>query len=85
MNKKIAQKQIDKAVKKQVTMPVRKPVQNLLVVTIVINRDTGKVLDIVSKPSICNNNLTVENIVDKSLEDCIKILDSMGYDVFKRK
>lgn len=80
--KELENKRIEAAIKKQ---PVSKIVDNLLVLVLVLNRETGKVLDVVSKPSICNNNLTVDNIVDKSFEDCIKFLDSMGYDIFKRK
>ncbi len=83
LRKRLEMEQIEQAQKKAEN--VRKPVDNLLVLTIVINRDTGKVLDIVSKPSVCNNNLTVNNSVENRFEKYVKYLDKAGYDVYERK
>ena len=80
MNKKMAQKQIDKAVKKQVTAPVRKPVDNLLVLVLVLDRRTGKVVSFKECNSVSNNKVTVDN----SVENSINILDAAGYDVVRK-
>ncbi len=76
-------KQIEQAQKK--AQIVRNSVDNLLVLTIVINRDTGKVLDIVSKPSVCNDNIT--GISQLKIPDSVVIscLEKRGYTVTKIK
>lgn len=58
MNKNISNKLIESAVKKPVKSLLN-PVDNLLVLVLVINKDTGKVLDIVSKPSLINSLLEI--------------------------
>ena len=80
---KIEQSQIDAALKKQLTAPVRKPVDNLLCLVFTINRDTGKVLDVVSKPSICNDNLTGYPQSSMNEHDMIITLRKRGYRVAK--
>ena len=80
--KEIEKKRIETATKKK---PVSKPVDNLLVLVLVLDRRTGKVVSFKECNSFSNNKVTVDNSVDNHLEDCIKFLDKQGYDAYRRK
>lgn len=84
MNKEISDKIIKTATKKPVKSLLN-PVENLLVFVVVINKDTGKVLDIVSKPSLIKTNFAGYTQISIEENDVISALRKAGYEVVKRK
>ena len=78
MNKEISDKIIRNAVKKPVKSLLN-PVDNLLVLVLVINRDTGRVLDIVSKPGLLTANFTGYPQSKNTVKEIISALRKKGY------
>ena len=76
--KSLENKRIEAATRSK---PVSKPVDNLLCLVFTINRDTGKVLDVVSKPSICNKDVTGYPQQEITSGDAVTLLEKMGYTV----
>lgn len=56
--KNLEEKQFQKALSKEVTGTCGQTVDNLLVLIVVLNKETGKILDVSTKPSILTDKLT---------------------------
>lgn len=75
----------DKIEQSQINNAVKKPVDNLLLYVLVIDRQTMTIKDIVRKPGLCNKDLTDFPQFNATEEDMVSVLRLKGYTVEEPK